>query len=224
MISSRPTRPLPSRNGWIVSNCTWASAALTSTGSPSGSSCRKRSRSRHRRRRLRYGGGGTKRGVARAGAADPVLAAAELARAPSRCRARARGACAWISRIRRAHSGKPPRRRAEAVLQRRDVVRDLHDVVERHAGGLLHLEEQQVGERGLRALDLGGEHRLLADVGVEEKIGVWQQSGDAVEPPRARRACSRRNLDPPVKNQGWMGGSGTGMKARIDSPPTVVTS
>ena len=25
-------RPLPSRNGWIVSNWTWASAALTSGG------------------------------------------------------------------------------------------------------------------------------------------------------------------------------------------------
>jgi hypothetical protein len=34
----RPTRPLPSRKGWIVSNCTCASAALTRIGVGSGSS------------------------------------------------------------------------------------------------------------------------------------------------------------------------------------------
>ena len=32
-MSRRPTRPLPSRNGWMVSNCTWARAALTRIGS-----------------------------------------------------------------------------------------------------------------------------------------------------------------------------------------------
>ncbi len=32
-MSRRPTRPFPSRNGWIVSNCRWASAALTGLAS-----------------------------------------------------------------------------------------------------------------------------------------------------------------------------------------------
>ena len=36
-------RPLPSRNGWMVSNCTCASAALSNGGTGSGSSFRNRS-------------------------------------------------------------------------------------------------------------------------------------------------------------------------------------
>ncbi|MFO8237724.1 MAG: phage integrase N-terminal SAM-like domain-containing protein [Prochlorococcaceae cyanobacterium] len=38
-LASLPRRPLPSRKGWMVSNCTWARAARTSTGrvwAPSG--------------------------------------------------------------------------------------------------------------------------------------------------------------------------------------------
>ena len=40
VISRRPRRPFPSRNGWIVSNCTWASPALISGGSSGSSACR----------------------------------------------------------------------------------------------------------------------------------------------------------------------------------------
>jgi hypothetical protein len=43
MISRQPTRPLPLRKVWIVSNCTWANAVLSSTGVGSGWSCRKSS-------------------------------------------------------------------------------------------------------------------------------------------------------------------------------------
>ena len=67
------------------------------------------------------------------------------------------------------------------MVERGDVVRDLDDVVERDAGRLLDLEEQQVGERGLRALDLRREHGFLADVGVEEERLVGQEGRDAVE-------------------------------------------
>ena len=33
VMRSRPTRPLPSRNGWMVSNWAWTSAARTRIGS-----------------------------------------------------------------------------------------------------------------------------------------------------------------------------------------------
>ena len=70
----------------------------------------------------------------------------------------------------------------EPVGQRRDVVRHLDDVVERHAGRLLELEEQQVRQGRLGPLDLGREDRLLADVAVEEEVGVRQERREAVEP------------------------------------------
>src|SRR3990172_1777292 len=57
----------------------------------------------------------------------------------------------------------------EAVLEGAHVVRDLGGIVEWHAGSLLHLEEQQVRQRGLRAFDLRREDGFLPDVGVEEE-------------------------------------------------------
>jgi hypothetical protein len=42
----------------------------------------------------------------------------------------------------------------DTVLECTDVARDFADVVERNAGRLIQLEQQQVGERGLRAFDL----------------------------------------------------------------------
>ena len=67
------------------------------------------------------------------------------------------------------------------MIERGDVVRDLHDVVERNAGRFVQLEEQEVRERRLGPLDLRGQHRLLADVGVEEERPVREQGRDAVE-------------------------------------------
>jgi hypothetical protein len=60
---------------------------------------------------------------------------------------------------------------------------------QRGAGRLFDLEEQQVGERRLRALDLRGEHRLLAHVAVEEEVGVGEQRGDAVEAPKGEQGA-----------------------------------
>jgi hypothetical protein len=43
----------------------------------------------------------------------------------------------------------------DAVVQGGDVVGNFHDIIERRARRLLQLEDKEVGERGLRALDLG---------------------------------------------------------------------
>ena len=44
------------------------------------------------------------------------------------------------------------------------------------------LVEQQLGQRALRALDLGREHGLLADVRIEELLWIGQEQRDSVEP------------------------------------------
>src|SRR5690606_909635 len=70
----------------------------------------------------------------------------------------------------------------QAVVERCDVGRDFDDVVERDAGRFLQLEQEQVRERRLRALDLARDDRLTADVGVEEQVRLRQERGDRVEP------------------------------------------
>ena len=64
---------------------------------------------------------------------------------------------------------KAPAQPVEPMVQRRDVVRDLLDVIQRHARRFVVFKQQQVGERRLSALDLRGEHRLLANVSVDEQ-------------------------------------------------------
>jgi len=67
------------------------------------------------------------------------------------------------------------------VLQSSDVVGNLRHLAEGNTWRFLELEKEQVREGGLGALDLRGEDRLLADVGIEEERGVGKQSRDAVE-------------------------------------------
>ena len=106
-------RPLPSRKGWIVSNCTCVSAALMSGGALGlvvqealecaeafVQTCRRR---RHEQR------------VAGPGAADPVLRAPKLAGLLARAApCLSRSSC--ISRISRSESGKSAPDPLEAML------------------------------------------------------------------------------------------------------------
>jgi len=69
----------------------------------------------------------------------------------------------------------------EPVAHRGDVIGRLLDVVERHSGRLLVLEEQQVRQRRLRSLDLRREHRLLADVRIQELARIGEQHRRRVE-------------------------------------------
>src|SRR5690606_6737415 len=70
----------------------------------------------------------------------------------------------------------------EAVVERGDVVGHLLHVVQRHARRFFQLEQQQVRQRGLGALDLRRQQRFLPHVLVEEQFGVGQHQGDAVQP------------------------------------------
>jgi hypothetical protein len=142
--------------------------------------------------------------VARTRPTYPVLAASKLARllpAPSASSEELPVNLADQSSAERetaTQAGKP-------VLHRGHVVRHLHDVVDGHAWGLLHFEEQQVGERGLRPLDLRREHGLLADIGVEKEPGVRQEGGDAVEPSEGEQRPFQKRLDLALECQSRLG-------------------
>jgi hypothetical protein len=53
--------------------------------------------------------------------------------------------------------------------------------VQRDAGPLLYLETKQVRQGGLRALDLGGRHGFVANVGAKKERRIREQQPDAVQ-------------------------------------------
>ena len=69
----------------------------------------------------------------------------------------------------------------QTKVERGNVVRGFLCVLAQRLGRRVVLEEQQVRERGLGALDLRGEHGLLAHVHVEQAVGL-EGGGDALEP------------------------------------------
>jgi hypothetical protein len=79
----------------------------------------------------------------------------------------------------------------QPVVERSDVVRDLHDIVEWDSGCFIELEEEKVGERRLRALDLRREHGFLPDVGVEKKREVRKERRYSVE----TAECEQRGFE-----------------------------
>ena len=109
MIRSRPTRPLPSRKGWIVSNCACERPILTSNGRAS-SACRKLSKSLSASGGA-SGGGGTNMASFSVQPAGPIQFWL-VRRSPGvRCEPRTPSSnLAWISRMSRTETGNEPRR------------------------------------------------------------------------------------------------------------------
>ena len=91
--------------------------------------------------------------VAGPGAADPVLRSPEIAGLLLASATAREQLFVHLANqaIREREAAAEP---AHPVLQSGDIVRHLHDVVERHAGCLFELEEQKVGQGGLGPLDL----------------------------------------------------------------------
>ena len=143
-------------------------------------------------------------GIAGACAADPVLAAAELAGLLF--------AATTFRHERGVHFAKETvgERKTfadagHAVLQGGDVIGDFHYVAERRAGSLGQLKEKEVGEGGLCALYLGGEHGLAPDIRVEKEMWVRQQGADAVQPSNGECGALQQQLPGTGDLQGWHG-------------------
>ncbi len=113
-------------------------------------------------RRWRHEGRACRRGTT-----DPVLRAAYLARGLADA-ATVRHQLGVHLVHQPGAQGQAALEQGQAVFECRDVAGHLAHVVQRHAGGALGFVEHQVRQGRLRALDLRGHHRLLANVAVEE--------------------------------------------------------
>ena len=67
------------------------------------------------------------------------------------------------------------------MLERGHVVRNLPNVFQWDAGRLITLVQEKVREGRLRALDLRGDQRFLADVRVDEQRRVRQERRQPIE-------------------------------------------
>ena len=111
---------------------------------------------------------------------DPVLAAAELARRPGGVAHAAQQALVQLEHELGAE--RHLRQALDAVLQRRHVVAHLAQVLAQlEVGRRRDLVEEQVDERGRRALDARREHRLLAQERRDEDLRVAPPAGEAGE-------------------------------------------
>jgi hypothetical protein len=161
--------------------------------------------------------------VARACATDPVLAGAELPRLL--VTAATAGQQLAVDLPDQAVGQRQFGLQAqESVLHRPDVVGDFPGIVRGDAGSLVEFEQQQVGQRGLRALDLRRQHRFLADVRVEKQARARQQRGQAVESTQGEVRPFVLALQRPRQIERGMGGSGCGTKARTASGPKCVVA
>jgi hypothetical protein len=162
------------------------------------------------------------RRVARPGAADPHLRAPDLA---GRLAAAARMPHQRLVDVpQQAHGQRQPvGQERPPPLQRGGAAAHLARVLHRNDRLLLDLVEEEVGQRGLRALDLRGEHRLLAHEAVSRRSALGRCAVRASSRPRARRASSKRLRSAPDQAIGGCGGSGAGTKAWNGSPVETLT-
>ena len=132
-------------------------------------------------------------GVTRAGASDPILAAAKLS--GLFVAASAFGHEDGVHFTKEAVGEREAFAQAgHAVIQGRDVVRHLDDIIHWTAGHFLQFEKQKVGERGLGALDLRRKNGFAADIGVKEEVGIREQRADTVQPPHSQGGSLQQQL------------------------------
>ena len=115
---------------------------------------------------------------ARARTADPVLRAPELAGLLLRPATLGHELGVHLADETSAQREGPQAR--HPVLHRGDVARHFLHVIDRHLE-VIQFEEHQVGQRGLRPLDLGREHRFLAHVSVKEQVDLRQEQRGAIQ-------------------------------------------
>ena len=218
----RPTLPLPSKKGWIVSNCRWARAIRTSVGSPSSRAWRKSSRSpMHPCTALR--GGGTK--VALPGLVPPIQfcdrrkcpGSLSLPRPPDI-------RTAWISRTRRFDSGNPPSSRRSPCSSAATWFA-VSMTSSSGAPGASPISSSTRSDGDDRTPSIRDEN--IASRRMKWSVKNARSCGGTDMPSRRPRPIAARSrLEPsgPSSASAGLGGSGSGTKARTRSPPATVTS
>jgi hypothetical protein len=103
----------------------------------------------------------------------------------------------------------------QAVVHRSDVVERFAGVVLRNAWGGVVLEQQQVRQRGLGALDLRREDSLLADICVEELIRVREQQGHPAQSPKRLVGTVEQALQTRCDVERWAGWKRMGDEYRV---------
>src|SRR5690606_9421495 len=192
-MSRRPTRPLPSRKGWMVSNWACASPTWIRGGRPA-PSCRNLSRS-DRAPGTSCGGGGTKVALARVQPPGPIQF--WLVRNSPGVTRPPRTPCQYgVNLANQAYGAGQVSQPRLSMVHGAHVVGLLVHV----PGGIgveqLRLGSQQILQGALRALDLAGEHGLLADIHEYEQVGIGQREHGAVQPSQGvvglRQALAQR--------------------------------
>jgi hypothetical protein len=133
--------------------------------------------------------------VAWPGAPDPDLGAAHFTGRPAPAAGMRQQHLVHLAEQARAQR-QPAAQILQTAFERRDAAADLARILHRHAGLLVDLVQQQVRQRGLRALDLRGQHRLLAHEAAEQQRRVGQQRRHRVQPPQRHQ---RRVKAPPPR-------------------------
>ncbi len=120
----------------------------------------------------------------------------------------------WISRIRRAETGKFVQAR-EAAVHGAHVVHHLGDVARCFPAEHLGLRGQEILERALCAFDLAREHRFLSDVHVDEEVGIRQRVDGPVEPAKGAIGFRKPPLKLAVDRNSWQGREARGKEGAI---------
>lgn len=155
--------------------------------------------------------------IARTGAANPILAAAKFTGGFVATTAAGHEAGVHFPQQTVAE-WKPLAKPSHAVFQGGDVIRDFHDIVEGCAGSFLQFKKQEIGERGLGALDLRREHGLAPHVGIEEKLGIREQGAHAVQSADRERGPFKQALPLAGKIQRRHGRQRRGHESPDDFP------
>ena len=91
----------------------------------------------------------------------------------------------------------------------------IHIAGQRLGAEQIGLRRQQVLQGALCALDLAGEHRLLAHVHEHEQIRVWQRFHRPIQPAQGSIGLGEKHLQFAAQSQRWIRGQRRGMESPV---------
>ena len=175
------------------------------------------------RRRGHEAGGGQ----GAAGAADPVLRAAEFAGGflPAANLAATAVHQFGVDFANQAQTqGEVLGQAPQAVVHGAHVVEDFFHILRRVVGGGSGLECQHVFKRALRAFDLRRQHGFVPHIHGDEQVGVGQHIGDGVKPRQVAVGVGEPGLQLTIENDRRFGRQRLGHEGAVASGLLDVTA